>query len=590
MTRFLDTWWGRLGACLVSALLLWMGSPGIDQTWTLPFALVPWVLVSARGGRFRKLLDALTGITTLSLWLYWLADLIGAAFVIVLVVECLQWVFVGVTLRATRGRIPLWLALAVSWTGFEFLLGTQPIGGFPWLFLGHGFYAWTWVLHTAAFWGVLGISFLAAATAGVVSEDVLDGRCRRVRWGVLACGWMVVLSLGAWRSQRAVAWERGPSIVAIQPNIEQGLKMGLTAEEIYERAAATSVEAVQGGRALRRAFRAAFTGGLAVPEPLPTIERGEEPAAFGPDLLVWPETKLLWGLGDGQAGDVYEDPGRRYPMTYEVSRLLENELIRERLGRNLLAPSHTSFGSGALYYVEHGGGWRQRNAFLLFGADLGYGRAARYDKRRLVPGGEFIPIIDDLPNVDAIRAWLIETVGYLPDLTPGHEVGVMHLTTREGERVRFGVQVCYDNAYWDPFLDATRAGARFHLVASNEGWYGTSVEFDHMRAFSSFRAVETARSVVRVTNTGTSMLVDPLGRVSREVRDGEGRDRAVSGWLWVRPPLDDERTLYVATGELLGPACILVWFLWAVSRLGARIRARFGRRPEVHRVRSETAG
>ena len=112
------------------------------------------------------------------------------------------------------------------------------------------------------------------------------------------------------------------------------------------------------------------------------------------------------------------------------------------------------------------------------------------------------------------------------------------------------------------------------MIISNEGWYPHTHEYDHMRAFSSFRAVETARSFVRVTNTGISMLLDPRGRELATVRGPSGDDRDVAGWMYVRPPLSDEHTFYAQWGFWLGPLCAVASGVVLLMRLGMGISRR----------------
>ena len=49
---------------------------------------------------------------------------------------------------------------------------------------------------------------------------------------------------------------------------------------------------------------------------------------------------------------------------------------------------------------------------------------------------------------------------------------------------------------------------------TNDSWYGQTHEPIHHMAMSTFRSIETRRSLIRSTNTGISVLVDPLGRIT----------------------------------------------------------------------------
>ena len=68
--------------------------------------------------------------------------------------------------------------------------------------------------------------------------------------------------------------------------------------------------------------------------------------------------------------------------------------------------------------------------------------------------------------------------------------------------------------------EAVRAGADFLVNITNDGWYGrdawwgrTTALWQHP-AHMVMRAIETRTGVARAANTGFSLFVDPLGRVS----------------------------------------------------------------------------
>src|SRR5262249_39487324 len=79
------------------------------------------------------------------------------------------------------------------------------------------------------------------------------------------------------------------------------------------------------------------------------------------------------------------------------------------------------------------------------------------------------------------------------------------------------------------------------------------------------RAVESGLPVVRATNQGTSAIIDPFGRVIASARS-VGHPVVLAGA--VPGPMD---TLYVKTGDVFLPACVLVVLGGLVPR--RRLRA-----------------
>jgi apolipoprotein N-acyltransferase len=141
----------------------------------------------------------------------------------------------------------------------------------------------------------------------------------------------------------------------------------------------------------------------------------------------------------------------------------------------------------------------------------------------------------------------------------------------------FATTVCYENAYAGYHARAARLGVDFLVNLSNEGWFGASSEFDQMDAVSRLRAIETRRSLVRVTNSGISAVYDAAGRRRATLLGEGGRDRAVAGFLLAEVPIAAATAPFVRTGEAFGFAVTLAATLWLLASaivLRRRYRAR----------------
>lgn len=136
---------------------------------------------------------------------------------------------------------------------------------------------------------------------------------------------------------------------------------------------------------------------------------------------------------------------------------------------------------------------------------------ARQEKRVLVPGGEFQPLLGWLPDAvsDALRRWFHEALGSLPEALPGRELPPV----RRGDGVPFGILLCYDNAYPGPAAAQVAQGARWLAVLSNEAWYEGGAELTQLMAQTVVRALETGTPIVRCTQDGWSGHVAADGRV-----------------------------------------------------------------------------
>ncbi|MBL8898020.1 MAG: apolipoprotein N-acyltransferase [Planctomycetes bacterium] len=596
--------WPRPLLAASTPVLLALSAPGGGAPWLLPLALAPWAFVARRGGRYAFALDYAVGMLLQLLWVSWIASVSGVGLVITVVVEGLLFPLVGACLRGPLARWPLALALPFAWTGWEYLRGVWPLDGFPWLLLGHGAAAFPPLLALGAWVGVAGATMLCAASAGALAELAAAPAARRARvaLALTAFVWIVAFAVGV--SLPAPADKPGPAVVVVQPGVPQEVKREHRSLDVFvenlalTREALLSAEALLEGSVAAALLGAPFVPSAPAPFRAPAREASENRSLaphFGPDLVAWAESMLLWirparpderGYRRGEVARELEERDRRFDELFRAGWLAGGEL--EARG--------SSFWCGQVVAVRGASGaFEERNAALLFDRALGHRASARYDKRKLVPGGEYIPFLSAVPFSEAIAGAIRGAAGYLPDLAPGERSAALELAQRGSGGVwRIGAAVCLDNAYEDVFRDATGLGADLHLVVSNEGWFAGSVEQEHMLGFSAWRAAESARSVLRATNTGITALYDPSGREIRRLRDGAGRDRDVPGWMWVRVPLAGQETFYVAAGWWLAPGVASALFLYLAACSALAVMARLARRgaatdPGFSEEKSETA-
>ena len=168
-----------------------------------------------------------------------------------------------------------------------------------------------------------------------------------------------------------------------------------------------------------------------------------------------------------------------------------------------------------------------------------------YDKHRLVPFGEFIPL-GDLATRYGFRSLV-----HMPeDFTAGPPPRPM--TARDLPPLQ--PLICYE-ALFPGFASkaARQAGLRprWLLNVSNDAWFGrTSGPWQHLN-MASYRAIEEGLPLVRATPTGVSAVVDAFGR--QAARLALGRLGTIDARL--PPPLP--ATPYGTFGDLAFAAMLL---------------------------------
>jgi apolipoprotein N-acyltransferase len=126
----------------------------------------------------------------------------------------------------------------------------------------------------------------------------------------------------------------------------------------------------------------------------------------------------------------------------------------------------------------------------------------RYHKQVLLAFGEYLPFTKILS--------LLPAMPLADGFTPGPGPAVFNLA----RGVRIAPLICYEDLMPDlarKFISETRANILVNLT--NDAWYGRSVgPWQHLRLAQS-RAIETRRTLLRVTNTGVTSVVNAKGEL-----------------------------------------------------------------------------
>jgi apolipoprotein N-acyltransferase len=122
-----------------------------------------------------------------------------------------------------------------------------------------------------------------------------------------------------------------------------------------------------------------------------------------------------------------------------------------------------------------------------------------YDKKHLVPFGEYIPFQEWIP---------LEPVAKFRGFSGG--IGPLSMLSPDG--LSYSPMICYEIIFSGRVVDPLDR-PDFIINVTNDSWYGkTAGPHQHM-AQAVFRAVEEGLPVVRVAETGISGVIDPYGRI-----------------------------------------------------------------------------
>jgi apolipoprotein N-acyltransferase len=177
---------------------------------------------------------------------------------------------------------------------------------------------------------------------------------------------------------------------------------------------------------------------------------------------------------------------------------------------------------------------------------------SRYDKVRIVPFGEYLPLRSLLDHF--VPGGLLSR-----DAEPGHGPAVLDLPT-----TKVGVVISWEVFFGGRARDGVAHGGTLILNPTNGSSYTGTVLQSQQIASSRLRAMEEGRWVVQVAPTGFSAFVTPTGHVL----DRTGVSAAAVRVHTVQ--LRTGRTIYSRVGDL--PVVALAALALAVAAFLARPR------------------
>ncbi|WP_223830536.1 apolipoprotein N-acyltransferase [Nocardiopsis quinghaiensis] len=465
--------WGR--GDLVWRVLAAVGS-GLAQLLALPpYGL--WLLgplsaallaFAVLGTRVRRAawLGALSGATLMVPLVRW-QDIFGIdVWLLIAAAETVYFLPMAMGLALVT-RLPAWpLWTAALWVAQEALRARWPLGGFPWGKLAFAQPDTPFVGYAALGSSAL-VSFAVALTGGLLLWSVLravsarsavrggrndrNGRGARANLGLAAVG----LAAGA---AVVAGGTLAPAIgrPAVADTVTVGMVQG-------------NVPNVGEMSILGERMQVLDNHADGVHELADAVRAGEYPQ---PDMVLLPEN----------ASDI--DP------------------FREPAAREIIDAAAADAGVPLLWGMSrfNDDGTRHVSS-VVWDPQAGPGQV--YDKRYLVPFGEYIPYRDFFTRFVA-RLQQVSS-----DAVPGTEPGALDVAG-----TTLAVGVCFDVAFDPPVREAVAAGGQIIVIPTNNANYNFTGQTNQQLAITQLRAVEHGRPAVVVSTSGVSAVVEPDGTLA----------------------------------------------------------------------------
>lgn len=385
--------------------------------------------------------------------------------------------------------------LVIVWSLVEFARGGV-LTGFPWSLFG---YAWldTPAAQLSAWIGPYGLTAATLGVALLLGQAAIAARAGRrasaLRLAGVWFGACLALNAAGWSRLPAMSTpEDGPIVRLIQPNVPQADKTDLSL--VREQ----------------------------------TTQLANQTAVLSDDpvyLVIWPETAS--------------------PFLLEWAPFTRAQMAA-------LAPGDARLVIGAHRFDPGDRLWR--NSLYVLNSEGAID--AVYDKRHLVPFGEWIPFRETLKSIGVTEI--------ASALEPGDNAAQIVL----GDGRSFIALICYEAVFPSLAAPAPESGGGrpdFIVHITNDAWFGDSAgPWQHL-AQTRFRAIERGLPIYRAANSGVSAAIDPYGRLvayaplnTRDILD-------------IRLQFPAESTIYARIGEggwlllLAGGVVMLVTRLRAVG-------------------------
>jgi apolipoprotein N-acyltransferase len=292
-----------------------------------------------------------------------------------------------------------------------------------------------------------------------------------------------------------------------------------TVEADMRRARALTVAAIQGSIDIRYKWNVAYLQSNL--KAYQDLTRGIQEAG----LVIWPEAAVEVWLPE----NIGQLPTDLFPsLQGDTSFIFGSRSFRG----NPAGPNLKAYNSAFLADAQ--------------GRVLGY-----YHKQVLLAFGEYIPFAAALSKLPG-----------LPPIGDGFTPGDGPRTLDLAAGIKIAPLICYEDlmpGVARSFVAERKANLLVNLT--NDAWFGNTVApWQHAR-LAQWRAIETRRYLIRVTNTGLTSVIDPRGEILQSL------PLFSSGVLTTKVEVMEGETLYVRFGD---------WFAWVITLASLAILICFG--------------
>ena len=398
-----------------------------------------------------------------------------------------------------KGYRILWILYPIFYAGLE-MTRTRGDFAFPWSHLGYVFGNYLELLQALSFVGIFGYTFLIV-TSNMLVADALDKPGIKNKWPFV----LPALILAA-------LFVQGKITLSALDAIPFHGSAGPETPQI----AMVQPCIKQGEKWSKERYDRIINK---------TLGMVHDSVKRGTDLIILAETAI-------------PDHIRRQPATIDSMHRVSNRMNASILVGALDFKRNKEPDAVRRYEVYNA-------AFLFTPGDKHFPQ--RYIKKHLVPFSERIPFDDIFPILNYVD--LGEG-----DFVPGKETPVY-------EPFLWTPFICYDAIFGDLVREAIRAGSKFMVNITNDGWFGRSTApYQHVNLVR-YRAIENGFPAARLANSGVSVFIDQYGHMDQNTPIFE--DAVIQRKM----QLKSRETLYQNIGDIVEDALLYFFGIYLVAAI-----------------------
>ncbi len=247
------------------------------------------------------------------------------------------------------------------------------------------------------------------------------------------------------------------------------------------------------------------------------------PEAKEKTIFVWPE-----GIFPG----IYQSELNTYKPIF-INSFSENHLL-------ILGTNTEIIENGSKKYF---------NSLSVYDNELNL--LDNYDKIKLVPFGEFLP----LENILKIFGLKSLTNNY-QSFSPGLKRQIIEIDQAK-PILKILPLICYEIIYSGKLFKNPNFDIMINI--SEDGWFGQSIGPKQHFVHSIFRSIESGKYVVRSANNGIAAVINPLGEVEQKVEFGK------TGYVELKEIKKIQPTIFSLYGNKIFGILILLYIFLAFS-------------------------